>query len=334
MIGREARRVVYYLLLLHLCCGGSGCGPEESPSLSLVREDGIGKKEDIALRDVFYSRLAGEDDLLARPHIVRSPAPTVNVYGVGSLPRQRHPLSALAGAPAATARGSLFAKRVMPVLRVILWLAIRLAHKVAWGMHVLSEWVEARDCQFKQFRARQRGRPLKGLGSKFRASPIMHIYSEDQTHRGRADALQKLLHPDKHRTPGREYVLEMQRQAAGVGYRRRSRPFAAEAVGILGFGGIDRHTVHNIKEEGGRDWLLANGRAGEVEAAQVTLSLAACQQIEGYCLRSSERLKRASTCARVHGILVSVFSRAGHSRCGAGALAVSTGDGQPSLMQG
>jgi hypothetical protein len=57
--------------------------------------------------------------------------------------------------------------------------------------------------------------------------------------------------------PGREYVLEMQRQAAGKGYHRRSAPFSA-------FAGGERHGVSNVLDEGGRDWLLLDGCAGEL----------------------------------------------------------------------
>jgi hypothetical protein len=57
--------------------------------------------------------------------------------------------------------------------------------------------------------------------------------------------------------PDREYVLEMQRQAAGKGYHRRSAPFAA-------FAGGERHGVSNVLNEGGSDWLLPDGCAGEL----------------------------------------------------------------------
>ena len=269
----EVRLLFASVLFLHLCSVGSGSGTDEVPSLSLVRggrldrreEDGGQNRKGNPLRLAFYKHLSGEDDLCA-PR-VRSPAPRVNVYGVGSLPRQRHPLAALAGAPAPCAEDSLVAKRLLPALKVLLWLAMRLAHKVAWGMHLLSGWVEERDHQLKLLLARQRGRHLKGLRSrsKLRASPVTHIYSEDHTLGGTKHAIRRLLDSENHRTPGREYVLEMQRQAAGIGYRRRSSPLAAEAAGFLGlFRGADRYGANNIREDCGRDWLLANGRGGEV----------------------------------------------------------------------
>ncbi len=59
--------------------------------------------------------------------------------------------------------------------------------------------------------------------------------------------------------PGREYVLEMQRQAAGKGYHRRSAP-APFSV----FAGGERHGVSNVLDEGGRDWLLPDSCAGEL----------------------------------------------------------------------
>jgi hypothetical protein len=228
------------LLLLPLCSGGgSGTttsivrggegkgqrwvdsgrrhrGGEEQPS----SEGGDVVGDDSHLRRAFFKHLAGDDvESAAR---VRSPAPRVNVYGVGTMPaaHRHHPLAALAGAPIHAGDGPFIPMRMVQAMKLLLWVAIRLMHKVAWGLHVLSAWVETRDRQLKHLRARRRGRPLRGLGTqtKLRASPLMHVFSDDPTLRGAPHAIRQLLNPEKHGTvPGREYVMEMQRQAAGIG---------------------------------------------------------------------------------------------------------------------
>jgi hypothetical protein len=165
--------------------------------------------EECSMKRAFYTTLRGADDPWSAR--TRNPTPTLNVYGIGSIPAdaQRHPLAVLAGAPNAQS-----SKGVQVVVRVVIWCFVRLMHKIAWGMHLISDWVEKRDTQLKLQLARGRGRALNGLNAKkkLRPCPIIHLYSEDRTLSSKQSGLSKLLDPDNHQTPGREYALEMQRQ--------------------------------------------------------------------------------------------------------------------------
>lgn len=167
--------------------------------------------EESSMRRAFYTTLRGADDPWSAR--TRNPTPTLNVYGIGSIPAdaQRHPLAVLAGAPNAQS-----SKGVQVVVRVVIWCFVRLMHKIAWGMHLISDWVEKRDTELKLQLARGRGRALNGLNAKkkLRPCPIIHLYSEDRTLSSKQSGLSKLLDPDNHQTPGREYALEMQRQVA------------------------------------------------------------------------------------------------------------------------
>ena len=167
--------------------------------------------EECSLNRVFYTTLRGLDDPGSAR--TRNPTPTLNVYGIGSIPAdaQRHPLAVLAGAPAQSWGPS--SKGVQAVARVVIWCFVRLMHKIAWGMHLISDWVEKRDTQLKLQLARGRGRALNGLNAKkkLRPCPIIHLYSEDRTLSSKQSGLSKLLDPDNYQ-PGREYALEMQRQ--------------------------------------------------------------------------------------------------------------------------
>mmetsp|Transcript_64828 Transcript_64828/g.104942 ORF Transcript_64828/g.104942 Transcript_64828/m.104942 type:complete len:308 (-) Transcript_64828:11-934(-) len=163
---------------------GSQRNTEEAVERVHASADGAGGiQAPTALKEAFYSRLSGEDNLWGA--LARRPVTKVNVYGVGSFAApQRHPLAALAGAPTvfADTTSSAWMKRGFQVMHVVVWCLVRLVHQITWGMHLLSGWLEARDAQLKRQIARGRGKGLKGLTSQthVRSSPILHLYTEDR----------------------------------------------------------------------------------------------------------------------------------------------------------